>query len=184
MLTHSLPLIGFVAPSGSGKTTLLRAVVALLHARGVRVGYLKHAHHRFDLDVPGKDSFEIRRAGAAQTLLASRQRWALQAENPEQDSDPDLGRMLERFEHEGLDLVLVEGFKHAHYEKIEVYRAALGQPPLYPTDPDIIAIVSDDPLPLEPHPRLLALADPPAIVAFILDHLALTSASALPEGRR
>lgn len=175
MLVEPLPMVGFVAPSGSGKTTLLRAVVAVLHARDVRVGYLKHAHHRFDLDVPGKDSFEIRAAGAVQTLLASRERWALQAQNPEQGTDPDLGQMLERFERDSLDLVLVEGFKHARYDKIEVYRAALQQRPLYPADTDIIAVASDDPLPAGPHPQVLPLGDPPAIATFILHHVGLAS---------
>ncbi len=95
--TENRPVIGFVAPSGSGKTTLLRRLVAVFHARGLRVGYLKHAHHTFDLDVPGKDSFEIRAAGAVQTLLASRERWALQVENPLKETDPDLRAMLARF---------------------------------------------------------------------------------------
>lgn len=168
MSSESLPVIGFVAPSGSGKTTLLRAVVSELHARGIRVGYLKHAHHTFDLDIPGKDSFEIRSAGAAQTLLASRERWALQVENAEKGVDPDLTLMLDRFERDSLDLVLVEGFKHASYEKIEVYRAALGQAPLYPRDPEIIAVATDDPPPETPHPQILPLGDAVAIVDFIL----------------
>lgn len=162
-----LPVIGFVAPSGSGKTTLLRAVVADLYARGLRVGYLKHAHHTFDLDVPGKDSFEIRAAGAAQTLLASRERWALQVENRIKGVDPSLEEMLARFEHDSLDLVIVEGFKHARYPKIEVFRAALGQAPLYVDDPYIIAVATDDPLPSAPHPPTLPLASPSAVVDFI-----------------
>ena len=163
-----LPVVGFVAPSGSGKTTLLRRLVAALHARGQRVGYLKHAHHRFDLDRPGKDSYELRAAGAAQTLLASRERWALQVENTQKGTDPDLESMLARFERERLDLVLVEGFKHAHYRKIEVYRAALGQPPLYPNDPEIIALVTDDPPPVTPHPPLFSLADLDGLMALVL----------------
>jgi molybdopterin-guanine dinucleotide biosynthesis adapter protein len=170
----SVPVLGLVAPSGSGKTTLLRQLVALLRQRGLRVGYLKHAHHSFDLDVPGKDSFEIRAAGATQTLLASRERWALLVEEPVA-VDPDLSTMLARFETAQLDLLVVEGFKHARYPKIEVYRTALGQPPLYPTDPDIIAVATDAPLPLAPHPPLLPLNDAPAIVAFILRQCQLIS---------
>jgi molybdopterin-guanine dinucleotide biosynthesis adapter protein len=169
------PVVGFVAPSGSGKTTLLREVVAVLHRRGLRVGYLKHAHHSFDLDIPGKDSYEIRAAGAAQTLLASRTRWALQAERPAPAGDPDLGEMLLRFETDRLDLVLVEGFKHARYDKIEVYRAALGQPPLYPADPDIIAVATDDPLPESPHPAVLPLGDPDSIADYILARAGLAA---------
>lgn len=164
-----IPVFGFVAPSGSGKTTLLRRLVAVLRERGLRVGYLKHAHHTFDLDVPGKDSFEIRAAGADQTLLASRERWALQVENRFKAADPDLGAMLSRFESDNLDLILVEGFKHARYPKIEIYRAALGQAPLYPGDEDIIAVATPDVLPEAGHPPVLPLDDAPAIADFILN---------------
>lgn len=174
MRIQTLPVIGFVAPSGSGKTTLLRRLVAVLHARGLRVGYLKHAHHTFDLDVPGKDSFEIRTAGAAQTLLASRQRWALQVEE-DAGTDPDLHAMLARFESDGLDLILVEGFKHARYPKIEVYRAVLGQAPLYPGDPDIIAVATADPLPDAVHPPVLPLNDAEVIADFIVARADLMS---------
>ena len=170
---EELPVIGFVAPSGSGKTTLLRRLVAVFQARGLRVGYLNHAHHTFDLDEPGKDSFEIRAAGAAQTLLASRQRWALQVENPRQETDPDLHAMLARFAPEPLDLVLVEGFKHARYPKIEVYRAALGQTPLYPGDADIIAVVTADPLPDAVHPPTLPLDAADIVADFILSRVGM-----------
>ncbi len=172
-----VPIIGFVGPSGSGKTTLLRRLVPILIDRGLRLGYLKHAHHRFDLDRPGKDSYEIRAAGADQTLLASTQRWALQVENRTKGSDPDLWEMLERLEGERLDLVLVEGFKHAAYPKIEVHRSAVGEPPLYPQDPDIIALASD--LDLNPGgegegkgaPPRLPLDDPRRIADFIVARL-------------
>jgi hypothetical protein len=96
LMGETMIVVGFVAPSGTGKTTLVRQVVAILDGRGLRVGYLKHAHHRFDLDVPGKDSYEVREAGARQTLLASKTRWALQVQNPVQGEDPDLYRMLSR----------------------------------------------------------------------------------------
>ena len=168
MRVADIPVFGFVAPSGSGKTTLLRRLVAVLHGRGRRVGYLKHAHHTFDLDVPGKDSFELRAAGAAQTLLASRERWALQVEHPFKGADPDLGAMLSHFETDSLDLILVEGFKHARYPKIEIYRAILGQAPLYPNDADIIAVATADTLPDAGHPRVLPLDDAEAIADFIL----------------
>jgi molybdopterin-guanine dinucleotide biosynthesis protein B len=165
---HGIPVIGFVAPSGSGKTTLLRQLVPILKGHGLRIGYLKHAHHRFDLDRPGKDSFEVRAAGADQTLLASSQRWALQVENPAPGADPDLGELLGRFESSRLDLVLAEGFKYAAYPKIEVYRAALGAPPLYPGDPGIIAVATDAGLPADGHPPVLPLDDPRAVADFIL----------------
>lgn len=171
MPAHPLPVIGFVAPSGTGKTTLLCRLVPILKARGLRVGYLKHAHHRFDLDRPGKDSYEIRAAGADQTLLASSERWALQVENRVRGTDPDLREMLGHFVADGLDLVLAEGFKHADYPKIEVYRAAVGGSPLYPRDPTIIAVATDDALPAGDHPPRLALNDEEAIADFLLGHL-------------
>lgn len=170
-----IPILGVVGPSGSGKTTLLRRLIPILAERGLRLGYLKHAHHRFDLDVPGKDSYEIRAAGAAQTLLASRERWALQVENRIKGSDPDLWQMLERFELDRLDLVLVEGFKHAAYPKIEVHRATVGEPPLYPNDPEIIAVAGDQASAPEGEgaegPLALPLDDAPRIAAFILERL-------------
>lgn len=164
----AIAVVGFVAPSGMGKTTLTRRVVPLLTARGWRIGYLKHAHHRFDLDRPGKDSYEVREAGARQTLLASRSRWALQVEEPSEAQDPDLDQMLCKLDLGALDLVLVEGFKHADYPKIEVHREAVGQPPLYPHDPGIIALATDCAPPVSPHPPLLPLDDPAAVAAFIL----------------
>jgi molybdopterin-guanine dinucleotide biosynthesis protein B len=163
-----IPVVGFVAPSGMGKTTLVRRVVAVLGDRGLRVGYLKHAHHRFDLDVPGKDSYEVREAGAQQTLLASKARWALQVQNPVQDEDPDLYRMLSRFELDRLDLVLVEGFKHADYPKIEVHRPATGEAPLYPGDPSIIAVATDVPLEIEPPLVVLPLNTPESVADFVV----------------
>ncbi|EGV19072.1 molybdopterin-guanine dinucleotide biosynthesis protein B [Thiocapsa marina] len=166
-----IPVVGFVAPSGTGKTTLVLQVVAALDGRGLRVGYLKHAHHRFDLDVPGKDSYEVREAGAQQTLLASKARWALQVRNPVQGEDPDLHRMLSRFEFERLDLILVEGFKHADYPKIEVYRPATGQAPLYPDDPGIIAVATDVALAVESSLVVLPLNSPEAVADFILTRL-------------
>jgi molybdopterin-guanine dinucleotide biosynthesis protein MobB len=162
-----LPVIGFVARSGSGKTTLLQKLVPLLRERGLRIGYLKHAHHTFDLDVPGKDSYEIRRAGALQTLLASRERWALQSEQTERSRDPSLKEMLGRFDANRLDLILVEGFKHSAYPKIEIHRTATGQPPLYPDDPDVIAVVTDSHLSGEVHPPELPLEDTEAIAGFV-----------------
>ena len=171
MSKKTIPALGFVAPSGSGKTTLLRKLVPALRERGLRVGYLKHAHHSFDLDVPGKDSYEVRGAGADQTLLASTERWALQVENGVKGSDPDLHAMLERFDGDALDLVLVEGFKHAAFPKIEILRTLMGQAPLYPDDPYIIAVATDSQLSGDQHPPALPLEDPKAIAEFVLDRL-------------
>jgi molybdopterin-guanine dinucleotide biosynthesis adapter protein len=170
-MAPSIPVVGFVAPSGSGKTTLVRRVLPLLVSKGLRVGYLKHAHHGFDLDVPDKDSYEVRAAGAVQTLLASDERWALQAEQAVKGRDPDLAEMLAHFDASGLDLILVEGFKHAAYPKIEICRSALARPPLYPVDPDILAVVSDVPLDKGARPQPLSIDDPQAVADFICDCL-------------
>jgi molybdopterin-guanine dinucleotide biosynthesis protein B len=161
-----VPVIGFVAASGSGKTTLIKQLVPLLRGWGLRIGYLKHAHHTFDLDRPGKDSHGVREAGATQTLLASRRRWALQVENPTDAREPALPELLARFDTTVLDLILVEGFKHARFAKIEVYRPARGGTPLYPDDPDILAVATDGPLPAG-HPVRLDLNDPTAVADFI-----------------
>ncbi len=167
-----LPVIGFVAPSGSGKTTLLQKLVPVLKDRGLRIGYLKHAHHAFALDVPGKDSYQLRAAGAEQVLLASHKRWALQSEQADGGKDPSLEKMLRRFDADRLDLILVEGFKHAAYPKIEVHRTTLGKPPLYPEDSNIIAVVTDHNLLGADHPLQLPVEDPEAIADFVQDHMA------------
>jgi molybdopterin-guanine dinucleotide biosynthesis protein B len=153
-------LIGFAGWSGSGKTTLVTAVLPVLIARGWRVSTIKHAHHGFDLDQEGKDSWRHRAAGASEVLIASETRWAIMHElrgAPE----PELEALLSRLSP--VDLVIVEGFKRSAYPKIEVHRPALGKPPLYPEDPNIIAIASDAPLatrlPLLPLDRPDAIAD-------------------------
>jgi molybdopterin-guanine dinucleotide biosynthesis protein MobB len=171
MSKKAIPALGFVAPSGSGKTTLLRKLVPVLTQRGLRLGYLKHAHHRFDLDVPGKDSYEVREAGAVQTLIASQERWALQVENQVKGEDPDLDSMLARFDPDAVDLVLVEGFKHAAFPKIEVHRSTLGTDLLYPDDDAIIAVVTDGPLPGDAHPPVLPIEDAQAVADFIRECL-------------
>lgn len=171
MSSKDIPVVGFVAASGTGKTTLLRKIVPVLRKRGLRLGYLKHAHHSFDLDVPGKDSYELREAGANQTLLASSERWALQVERPVKGADPELQEMLEHFDDEALDLILVEGFKHASYPKIEVYRSAMSGAPLYLEDDEIIAVATDSALPGDQHPRELPIEDPEAIADYIVGRL-------------
>jgi len=165
-----LPVIGFIAPSGTGKTTLLQKLVPVLRDRELRIGYLKHTHHSFELDVPGKDSYEIRMAGAEQVLLASYSRWALQSEQDDGGKDPSLARMLQRFDADRLDLILVEGFKHAAYPKIEIHRTTLGKPPLYPQDPDIVAVVTDRDLPGAAPPQL-PMEDPEVIADFVQDQI-------------
>ncbi len=136
------PLLGFVGFSGVGKTTLLTQLLPLLRVRGLRIGVLKHAHHNFDIDTPGKDSYELRKAGASEMLVASARRWALMVENTA-DSEPDLHTLLQRMDLATLDLILVEGFKHEPIAKIELHRPALGHPLLYPRDTTIIALATD-----------------------------------------
>jgi molybdopterin-guanine dinucleotide biosynthesis adapter protein len=166
-----IPIIGFVGPSGSGKTTLLRKLVPELAKRGLRIGFLKHAHHTFDLDIPGKDSYEVRAAGAIQTLLASTERWALQSEQTSKNKDPALGEMLRKFDGSRLDLILVEGFKHAAYPKIEVRRGTGNEPPLYRDDPDVVAVATDCGLPGTDHLPMLDLDDAKAIADFVQRHM-------------
>lgn len=160
--------LGLVGWSGSGKTTLLTALLPLLRARGLAVSTLKHAHHDFDLDRPGKDSFRHREAGAREVLVAGARRWALLHEN--RDAEPDFASLLARFSP--VDLVLVEGFKHAAYPKIEVFRPALAKPPLWPVIADIRAVATDA-APFDcPHP-LLPLNAPAVIAQWIVAELAL-----------
>jgi molybdopterin-guanine dinucleotide biosynthesis protein MobB len=165
-LLHNPPVLGIAAWSGTGKTTLLTRVLPLLRAQGLRVGVLKHAHHDFDIDHPGKDSYELRKAGAGQMLVASNRRWALMVEAPV-DGDVSLWDMLARLDRGNLDLILVEGFRHERFPKLELHRAALGKPLLYPDDDAIIALASDTPVHTD-LPRL-DINDPVAIAAFILD---------------
>ena len=140
----STPVLGIIGFSGSGKTTLLTKVISQLTVQGFRVGVVKHAHHRFDIDHPGKDSYMLRQAGAAQTLVASQHRWALMVETPGRQHDPQLPELLTHIDKGSLDLVLVEGFKHASYPKLEVHRPSVNPTLLYPHDPDIIALLTDD----------------------------------------
>lgn len=164
-----IPLIGFSALSGTGKTTLLTRMLPLLKARGVRVGAIKHAHHQFEVDYCNKDSYRLRKAGAEQMLVASRNRVALIEERAEASTEPTLTELLPRMDTTCLDMILVEGFKREHFTKIELHRPALGHPLRYPHDPDIIAIATDQPLATTPcHLPLLDINQPAQIVDFLL----------------
>lgn len=167
-IASAVPVVGFVAPSGTGKTTLLEAVIARLRERGVRVGLIKHTHHRFDIDRPGKDSHRLREAGARQVMVGSRRRWALITERDSDSTEPDLAELLAAMDPARLDLILVEGFKHEAFPKVELHRPALGQPPLFPEDADIIAVATDAPEGLGCPLPLLDLNEPAAIVEFLL----------------
>lgn len=135
--------IGLAGWSGAGKTTLLVKLLPVLARRGLIVSTVKHAHHDFDIDRPGKDSFEHRKAGAKEVLVASGTRWALMHEHRD-DVEPPLTTLLGRLSP--CDFVIVEGFKRDNHHKIEVHRTCNGKPLLYPDDPAIIAIVTDAPL--------------------------------------
>jgi molybdopterin-guanine dinucleotide biosynthesis adapter protein len=155
--------LAFVGWSGSGKTTLLTAVLPLLTARGVRVSTIKHAHHGFDMDRPGKDTWRHREAGAHEVLVASDERFALLHEV--EGAPWDLPYLLSRLEP--VDLVLVEGFKSGPCGKVEVHRPALGKPPIWPERDDILAVASDAPLPGCDRP-VLPLNAPAEVTAWLL----------------
>jgi molybdopterin-guanine dinucleotide biosynthesis protein B len=139
-MSLSMRVIGLAGWSGSGKTTLLTRLIPEFNRRGVKVSTVKHAHHAFDLDTPGKDSWAHRQAGAAEVLVSSGKRWALLHEL-RGEPEAALPELLARLSP--VDLVIVEGFKRDPHAKLEVYRAANGKPPLHPGDPSIVAIASD-----------------------------------------
>ncbi len=176
------PVLGIAAWSGTGKTTLLTRVLPLLREAGIRTGLLKHTHHDFEIDRPGKDSYRLRHAGAEQVLLGCSRRWALIVETPGREDD-DLATLLGHFVHERLDLILVEGYKMATIPKIEVHRPSLGKPLLAPGDPGIIAVVTDAPLQQELSLPLLDLDDPGQVARFIEEWLASQSGHEVPALR-
>jgi len=161
-----MKVVGFSGFSGSGKTTLLEQLIGRLRAAGQRVSVVKHAHHDFDIDHPGKDSYRLRHAGAFETVIASDRRLAKIREF-ETEVDPTVHQLIaELYE---CDWVLVEGFKRADLLKIEVWRSDNGKPVQYPHDPYVVAVVTDDPQRL-PEPTglpLLDLNDPDAVIRFL-----------------
>lgn len=144
---YPLPILGFVAFSGTGKTTLLEKVIMQLKDNGLRIAVIKHSHHDVDIDKPGKDSYVLRKAGAVQTLIASRKRVAAIIELPHERQEPDLQDALAMIQVNLLDIILVEGFKHEKIPKIELHRKTLNKPYLYPHDKHIIALAEDNPEP-------------------------------------
>jgi len=169
-MTFSKPVLGFAAFSGTGKTTLLIRLIPLLEQRGVRVALIKHAHHDFEIDKPGKDSYELRKAGARQVLVASDRRSALISENAP-PREPLLDDLVARLVLDSVDLVLVEGFRHVPFPKIELHRPSLKHPLLCHEDTSIIAIATDFPVNVDPLP-LLDLNNTIMIAEFILDWMA------------
>lgn len=165
-LPTSLPVLGFAAYSGTGKTTLLEALLPKLTEKGLRIGVLKHAHHNFDVDKPGKDSYRLRKAGASQMLISSRYRHALMTETPENEANFEY--LISRFDDTQLDLILVEGCKNIAFPKVELNREEVGKPWLHPSDENIIAIAADRSV----GARLpqMNINDLDAIASFVMDY--------------
>nr|WP_314363958.1 molybdopterin-guanine dinucleotide biosynthesis protein B [uncultured Achromobacter sp.] len=162
------PVFGIAGRSGSGKTTLIEAMLPLLAARGLRVNVIKHSHHDFQMEPPGKDSARFRLAGAQEVMVASPYRYAIVHElrdAPEPSLDEQLARLSPA------DLVLVEGFKQAAIARLELYRPALGKPALHAEDGSFLAVVTD--AALDTALPCLPLNDPARVVQFICDHLGL-----------
>jgi len=170
MQNAQIPVLGFVAASGTGKTTLLTQLIPILKQSGLRVGLIKHSHHDFEIDRPGKDSFRLREAGASPVMLVSRYRRAIITEfSPE--AEPRLDDQLKQFDQSELDLILVEGFRAEQFPKIELHRPSLEKPLLYPNDPDIIAIATDAALETPDYLVQLELNRPETIAVFIQNHI-------------
>ncbi|NPC56590.1 molybdopterin-guanine dinucleotide biosynthesis protein B [Caenimonas soli] len=165
-----MKVVGFAGFSGSGKTTLVERLIPALKLRGLRVSVVKHAHHKFDIDHPGKDTYRHREAGAFEVVVASDQRLALirEFERPAQLTVHHLIAEL----YEGVDWVLVEGFKESNLQKVEVWRGASGKPALYPDDDFIVAIATDSPdqLPQATLRPVLDLNDPEALAQWLTDN--------------
>jgi molybdopterin-guanine dinucleotide biosynthesis adapter protein len=161
-LENDMKVIGLAGWSGAGKTTLLTHLIPYFIAQGLRVSVIKHAHHEFDVDIPGKDSWVHRQSGAAEVLVSSTRRWALMHEL-RGASEPKIPELLAKLSR--VDLVLIEGFKREPHRKIEVYRVANGKPPLFPDDPGIVGIASDTRL--ETELPVAHLDDIPAIAAMM-----------------
>jgi molybdopterin-guanine dinucleotide biosynthesis adapter protein len=168
----SMRVIGLAGWSGSGKTTLITKVIPVLVGRGLKIATIKHAHHDFDIDRPGKDSWLHREAGASEVLVASDRRWALVHELRD-DPEPALAVLLAKLAP--ADLVIIEGFKRHLHPKLEVFRASVGKPLLHPQDDCIVAIASDGPVPQSPLP-VLRLDDIEGIASMLL-------AEAMPRDR-
>jgi molybdopterin-guanine dinucleotide biosynthesis protein B len=163
-----MKVFGFAGWSGSGKTTLIEKLIPRFVKRGLRVSLIKHAHHTFDVDQPGKDSWRHRHAGASEVLVTSSRRWVLMHEL-RGTQEPAFEDQVKRLSP--CDLLIVEGFKHAPIPKLEVWRATTGEGMLHPQDPHIVAVASDERI--ETKLPLLDLNDDAGIAGFIAEHLKL-----------
>ncbi len=166
-----MKVLGIVGWSGSGKTTLLTAILPMLRVSGLTISTVKHVHHGFDMDRPGKDSYRHREAGAHEVLIASGTRWALlhELDGPEPSLPTLLGKL------DPVDLVLVEGYKSHPFPKLEVYRPSLQKAPIWPDMPGVIAVASDVPVDVGPC-AWLPLARPDQIAAWVIDWISRSRA--------
>ena len=171
MIKSNTPIIGFAAYSGTGKTTLLKQLIPTLREKSLRVALIKHAHHNFDVDKPGKDSYELRKAGATPTLIASAMRTVLMIDKETQE-EPDLQTLIQYFDKESIDVILVEGFKNECFEKIELHRHSCGHDYIFPQDENIIAIAHDAQIDSCSIPQM-NINDIEVIANFICTHLNL-----------
>ena len=163
-----MKVFGFAGWSGSGKTTLIEKLIPRFAGAGLRVSLIKHAHHTFDVDQPGKDSYRHRHAGASEVMVTSSRRWVLMHEL-RGAAEPPFEEQLKRLSP--CDIVIVEGFKHAPIPKLEVWRRETGEPLLHPNDPHIVAVASDTRV--DTRLPVLHLNDDAAIAQFIMAHLRL-----------
>jgi molybdopterin-guanine dinucleotide biosynthesis protein B len=169
-----MKIFGLAGWSGAGKTSLMVRLLPELVSRGLTVSTMKHAHHAFDVDVPGKDSYQHRQAGATEVLVTSANRWALMHElrgAPEAPMEEMVARMTP------VDLLLIEGFKHHPHDKLEVYRREVGKPLLCVSDPRVVAVASEGAVP-EARVPVIALDDTRAIADFVVAHCGLARAKA------
>tara|TARA_B100000575_G_scaffold287032_1_gene284697 strand:+ start:379 stop:897 length:519 start_codon:yes stop_codon:yes gene_type:complete len=165
-------IIGFAAFSGTGKTTLIKKIVSILSEKKYTVSVIKHAHHNFDLDQPGKDSYEIRKSGAENILISSEKRWALIHEN-KNNQELNLENLLDILENIDSDIILVEGFKKENFPKIELYRKEIGKDLLFYNDKNIVAFATDADINIEGNIEKLDINNPQQIVDYIIKFLSI-----------
>jgi len=171
LIISGMKVIGIAGYSGSGKTTLIEKLIPFFVGQGLRVSLIKHAHHEFDVDQPGKDSYRHRHAGCAEVLISSSKRWALMHEL-RGGAEPGLDEQLKRLSP--CDLVIVEGYKSEPIPKVEVHRRAGHTPPLHPDDPHVVAVATDEPL--DSALPQIDVDDAEAVARFIIQHLGLNRA--------
>tara|TARA_B100000686_G_C16763306_1_gene960152 strand:- start:1196 stop:1708 length:513 start_codon:yes stop_codon:yes gene_type:complete len=161
-------IIGFAGYSGVGKTTILTQVIKILSAKGYKISVIKHAHHNFDIDKPGKDSYELRKSGAKEVLVSSKTRWVVIHENYE-EKECNLNELIEKINPDNVDVIIVEGFKNEKFPKIEIYRKGISKTKLHERDNNIIAVATDKPSILNTKINILNLNNPDQISEFIID---------------